>query len=922
MKPEHWQQVDKLFHAALERAPEERLAFLAEACAGDESLRKQVEDLVAGHEAAGSFIESPAIEVAARSVANDQDESAVGLTIGHYQIVSTLGVGGMGEVYLAQDSSLGRQIALKLLPAAFTRDSDRVRRFQQEARAASALNHPNIVTIHEIGQVDGRHFIANEFIDGETLRQHISGSHSVQSAADGKLLNLGEILNIVIQTADALSAAHEAGIVHRDIKPENIMVRRRDGYVKVLDFGLAKLTEAPIVEAEATTRPLIQTSVGIIMGTAGYMSPEQARGETVDVRTDIWSLGVVLYEMVAGCAPFARPTPSEVIALILEREPPPLACYAREVPPELERIVNKALTKDRERRYQTAKDLLVDLRRLKQQREFEAEIERTQQPEEKHSELKAIATDGDQRAVTAPAAAVETDGAAVVHAKSSAAYLVKHHRGALMAITAFVIVTAVAAYFAYSRYWAKGNGPITDSTVGIHSIAVLPFANQSNNPDMEYLSDGISESLTNSLSQLPGMTVIASRSCRTYKGKNPDPQEAATALGAEALVTGTVTQRGDSLSISVELMDARNKRHVWGEQYNRKTTDLLAIQSDISREIASTLRVKLTNAEQQQLAKRETADPQAYDLLLKGLFYSRRARIEDQKKAVDYYQQATAMDPKYALAFAALAAGYNSLYGSGILDPKELKPKAEAAVNKALELDESLAEGHFTLADLKMNAWEWASAEREYRRAIELNPNLAQAHFSYATYLMVTGRHEEALAEAKRARELDPLSLWSSVGVANRLCAARRYDEAIDVLKKTLELDQNFPPTHYWLANAYAAKGMYPEAIAESLETIRLAGDSPTDQIYLGATYAKAGERLKAREILKRLQTSKEYISPTELAVLYVALGEREQAFALLEKGYAAHDLQLQYLVIEEGFDSLRVDSRFKDLMRRVGLPQ
>jgi serine/threonine-protein kinase len=921
MKPEHWQQLDKLFHSALEREPAERAAFLDEACAGDDPLRKQVEAVLAAHEQAGSFIESPAMEVEARGVAadrrNTKAELANGETVSHYRIISPLGSGGMGDVYLAQDTVLSRQVALKLLPEYFTRDRDRLRRFQQEARAASALNHPNIITIYEIGQVGDRHFIATEFIDGATLRQNFfgEGRHT-----PGKPLGLREVLDIAIQTADALAAAHEAGIVHRDIKPENIMVRRRDGYVKVLDFGLAKLTEG-VVDSEAPTRAQVKTSAGMVMGTVSYMSPEQARGEQVDVRTDIWSLGVVLYELVTGCAPFERPTPSEVIALILEREPPPLARYAREVPSELERIVSKALTKDREQRYQTAKDLLVDLRRLKQQLEFEAEIQRTVPPEENRSDEKAFATGGEHRAaLTAQAAAGETGDTAVAHAKSSAAYLVKHNRGALIALTALVAVTAVAAYFAYWRYGREGSRTTIDSTVGIRSVAVVPLANTSNDPDMEYLSDGISESLINSLSQLPGVKVIARSSSFKYKGKDADPQAVANALEVEAILTGRVTRRGENLLISVELTDARDKTQVWGEQYNRKATDLLAVQSDIAREIASTLRLKLTSAEQQQLAKPETTNPQAYELLLKGRSYGAKGRTEDAKKATEFYQKAIAVDPTYALAYAELSGAYLYLVGNVNLDPKEGMPKAEEAARKALELDERLADAHLALANIKQSAWDWVNAEREFKRAIELNPNLAGAHHGYSDYLCARGRHDEAIAEINRARELDPLSLFANLGVGVALWCARQYDQATDAFKKTLAMDQGFAPGHVWLGYAYAAKRMYPEAIAAFQKYIKLSGEDPSIQVSLGKAYAQAGQREKAQAILKRLETTEEYVSPEELASLYATLGEREKAFALLEKAYVAHDLQLQYLGSEPDLDPLRSDPRFADLVRRVGL--
>lgn len=913
MKPEHWQQLDQLFHSALGRAPAERSAFLHDACEGDESLRKQVEALLSAHGEAGSFIESPAFEVEARSLADDQDVSAVGQTIGHYQILSSLGRGGMGEVYLAEDTKLRRKIALKLLPTAYTRDNDRVRRFQQEAQAASALNHPNIITIYEIGQVGERHFIAAEFIDGATLRQHFFGEGR---QASGKPFRWREVLDIAIQTADALAAAHEAGIVHRDIKPENIMVRRRDGYVKVLDFGLAKLSEGPqvLIDSEDPTRAQVKTSAGVVMGTASYMSPEQARGEKVDARTDIWSLGVVIYEMVAGCVPFERTTPTEVIALILERDPVPLPRYARDVPAELERIVSKTLTKDREERYQTAKDLLVDLRRLKQRLEVEAEIERTTQPA-KSTDEKAVITGKDQ--ATAPRVAAVTGNAAITPTLGTV-YPVKeiktYMRGALIVAVALTVTIAAVVYFAYSHY-------VRENRAGtIHSFAVLPFENKTNDADLEYLSDGISESLINNLSQLPGVTVISRNSSFKYKGKDPDPQSVANELGVDAILTGRVLQRGDNLAFSVELVNARDKTQLWGEQYNRKATDLLQLQSEISQEIAQKLRLRLTGDKQQQQTRREGVNPRAYEVLLRARFYWAKADLESQKKAIDYYQQAIRIDPTYALAYAELAAGYITLYASGNLDPKEFAPKAELAVYKALELDEGLAEAHNALAGLKQNAWEWAAAEREYQRAIELNPNRPEIHHFYSFFLMVQGRYDEAIAEAKHARELDPLSLGRTAQVVNCLNVARRYDEAIDLSRKILEMDQNSPLGHGVLAFAYAGKGMFREAINEYLEAIKLGGDTPTDQIYLGAFYAKAGDRGKAQQILKRLQTTDEYVSPGELAVLYTALGERDQAFASLEKAYASHDLQLGNLRVDASFDSLREDPRFKDLMRRVGL--
>jgi serine/threonine protein kinase/Tfp pilus assembly protein PilF len=822
----------------------------------------------------------------------------------------------MGEVYLAYDTQLRRQVAVKILPAEFTQNKLRLSRFEREAYAASSLNHPNILTIHEIGQQEGHHFIATEYIEGESLRQQMARSR----------VELREVLDVVQQVASALSAAHQAGIVHRDIKPENIMLRQ-DGYVKVLDFGLAKLADATVAakqseaDSEAPTKMrMVHTEPGMVMGTASYMSPEQARGLDVDARTDIWSLGVMLYEMVAGRLPFEGATTTDVLSMILHREPPSLLLYRKDVPAELERIMEKALAKEKEERYQTAKDLSVDVKRLRQRLEVEAELERSITPEEEARRAsEGLSVGSSQAAIsgtTQAAAAVPTAETSAAHTLSSAEYVIgeikRHRRGVALMLAAVVIATAFAA-FAYYSYFGSRSQAIT-------SIAVLPFTNASGDPNTEYLSDGISESLIDNLSQLPGMKVIARSSTFKYKGKEVDPQEVATALGVRAILSGRVMQRGDQLQVRAELIDARDRTQVWGEQYNRNAADVLQVQSEISREIAETLRVRLTAGEQQQLAKRETANPQAYELLLKGRFYSGKGGSENQKKALEYFQQAIAVDPTYALAYAELSASYSSLVGTSSLDPKEFTPKAEAAVRKALELDESLAEAHLALANIKLNAWDWPNAEREYQRAIELNPNQAEAYSWFSTYHTVRGRHEQAIAEAKRARELDPLSLAVSTDLGFSLLCARQYDQGLEFLKKTLELDQNNSQAHIYLAYLYMAKEMYAEAIGEYQEKIKLDGDSSSAQIYLGAAYAKAGERGKAQEILKRLQTSKEYVSPGELPVLYAALGEREQAFASLEEAYAAHDLQLQYLGVDPALDSLRGDPRFQDLMRRVGL--
>jgi serine/threonine protein kinase/Tfp pilus assembly protein PilF len=832
---------------------------------------------------------------------------------GRYEIRSLLGIGGMGEVYLAYDSKLRRQVALKLLPAELTQNKGRLARFEREAYAASSLNHPNIMTIHEIGDEGGHHFIASEYIEGESLRQHTKHGH----------LELRETLGLTSQIADALSVAHEAGIVHRDIKPENVMVRR-DGYVKVLDFGLAKLahetaTAVKEVNSDAPTRVApVNTEPGMVMGTANYMSPEQARGLEVDSRSDIWSVGVVLYEMVAGKLPFEGGTTTDVLSMILHREPPSLLLYQSSLPTELERIVEKALAKERDGRYQNAKDLSVDLKRLKQRLELDAELERSITPEEEARRTSSRAAPGlSGTMLNGPnVTATPTNDASAAHTISSAEYVVgeiKRHKRAAAVVLATLVLAITAAVFYYT-YSSRRSPAIT-------SVAVLPFANLSGDPNMEYLSDGVSESLINSLSELPSLKVISRGSVFKYKGKEVDPQEVARALGVQAIVTGRVLQRGDQLQVSVELVNASDKTQMWGEQFNRKATDALAVQMEISRQIADKLRLRLTSAEQQQLVKDTRVNPEAYELLLKGRFYVAKSTPEGYRKAVEYYTQAIAIDEKYALAYALLSDAYRGMGAASYLDPKEATPKAEAAARKALELDEGLAEAHAAQASLRVDSWDWVGAEQEFKRAIDLNPNLAKAHNGYASFLGKVARHDQAIGESKRARELDPLNTRLNANVGYALYWARQYRQAIEQLKKALEMDKNLGYTHVILGYTYEAAGQYNEAIAELQEAIRLKGDNTSDKCYLGYALAKAGRHAEAEAILKQLETTKEYVSPGELAVLYSGLGDKEQALAALERAYTAHDLQMQFLGIDPFLDPLRSEPRFKDLVRKVGLP-
>jgi len=501
--------------------------------------------------------------------------------------------------------------------------------------------------------------------------------------------------------------------------------------------------------------------------------------------------------------------------------------------------------------------------------------------------------------------------AAAVSAQPALKFERRSKSRAMLAAAAAVIVLAAVAYVFY---------PAQNRGAAIGSVAVLPFNNESGDPELEYLSDGISESLIDSLSQLSGWKVIAHSSSFKYKGKAVDPQDEARSLGVEAILTGRVLRRGDQVQISVELIDARNNTRLWGEQYNRRATDLLSLQSEISTKIAANLRRQLTASEQRQLTKHETIDPVAYELLLKGRFYVNKGGTDNQKRAVEYFKQAIDVDPAYSLAYASLSSQYSKLINVNVLDPREFIPKAEMAARKAVDLDENLAEAHLAMADVNSSAWEWAAAEQEHKRAIELNPNLAPAHRRYMFYLVIHGRNDEALAEGRRAREVDPLSLVATAPVYE-LLLVRQVDQAIKAAENLLEADQSNPDLHTLVGYVYARKGQYPEAILAYLEGIRLGDDSVDAQIYLGEAYAQAGNTKKAGAVLKQLQTGKEYVSPAGLALIHTALGEKDKAFALLERAYSLHDQQLIWLGIDGGYDPLRADPRYQDLMRRIGFP-
>ncbi|MEK6288399.1 MAG: protein kinase [Acidobacteriota bacterium] len=640
MKPERWQQIERLYHAALERNPAERAAFLSEACAGEEAVLSEVESLLGYQEKAEQFIEAPALEVAAKRMADDQVNSMVGRQLGSYKILSRLGAGGMGEVYLAEDARLSRKVAIKLILAGLTADEQAQRRLKREAKAAAGLDHPNICAIYEVGQQDNINYIVMQYVEGETLASRI------QTRPPG----LADTLDIAIQIVGALSAAHSQNIIHRDIKPENIIINSH-GQLKVLDFGLAKtVNDGKAFDNEGATEVLLSVP-GMLMGTPAYMSPEQVRGETLDGRSDIFSFGVVLYEMVTRVRPFAGESMANTISAILTHEPEPLARYSREVPSEMERIVSKVLRKDREERYQSAKDLLIDLRRLKQRVDFEAELARSAGP---HDQRQTIATITKSPASeTALESADPTGESVAMRQTADGVSPAQRHKRSL--VLALVVVVIAAAGIIYLVFGGKLAG---SERQAIDSIAVLPFVNTSGDPDGDYLSDGITESLINSLSQLPHLRVMSRNSVFLYKGTETDAKTVGNALSVSAVVTGRVTQRGQDLIISTELINVRDNSNLWGERYSRRLSDLLTVQAEIAKEISGTLRLKLSGAEQSRVTKRYTENPEAYELYSRGRVFWNRFTPADFQRAIDYFNQAIAKDPNYALAYAGLADTY------------------------------------------------------------------------------------------------------------------------------------------------------------------------------------------------------------------------------------------------------------------------
>jgi eukaryotic-like serine/threonine-protein kinase len=877
MKSKRHEKSDKifnLFQAAVEVDEDERAAFLDRECKGDEELRREVEVLLACDQKAQSFIESPAIEEAPELIADGEGSSNVTMdAVGPFEIVKKLGSGGMGEVYLARDSRLGRNVALKLLDRNLIGDSDSRRRFLREARLASALDHPNICAIHEIGEASGLLFIAMQYVEGETLK-HVIGSRP---------LALDCLASISLQISNALAAAHAQGIIHRDIKSSNIIITP-GGQAKVLDFGLAK----PLQEEDESEL----THAGAVMGTPTYMSPEQARGEPADHRSDIFSFGVVMYEMATGVTPFKSRSRAETMNAVINQPHDPVANLNKQAPAELCAVIDKALAKQPDDRYQSVGEMKNELRRL--------------------AKIVGLERYNSSDPLMVPHVRPASFGRLSLTRRSIA------RRWQLAALCLLVFLAAAIIYAMFFRHSSSL------SAGDVKSLVVLPLENLSGDPSQEYFADGMTDALIGDLAKIKGLQVISRTSAMHYKGTTKPLKEIASELKVDAVVEGTVQRSGDRVLIRAQLIQASTDRHLWSESYERDLRDLLAMQSEIAQAIVREIQMTISPAERARLSSNRPINRKAFDDYLQGRFlYFNRHSDENLHTAISFFQSAVNEDPDYAPAYVGLAECYSSLGTEmiGSLSPTQARRQAEEAADKALLIDNEFAEAHVALGYVKHFNWEWSAAEQELKLAIELNPSNAFAHLRYGLLLESRGRSDEAIAEANRAQELDPFSLSISTLRGFILVNSRRYSEAIEQFRRVIAMDQNNYQAHWFLGFTYAASGQLPEAIASSEKAVAISR-TPGALGFLGMDYALAGRKAEAVKILNELLELKShrYVTPPALTNIYIGLGDKDQAFFWLEKAYQEKSYYLTWLKVVPVVDPLRSDPRLDDLLRRMGL--
>jgi eukaryotic-like serine/threonine-protein kinase len=892
MEPERWRKVEQLYQSVLALEESKRSAFLDDSCSGDEALRREVLSLLARQEQADKFMETPALEMMAKDLAvdhqrpglaGDDSRHLVGRTISHYRILAKLGGGGMGVVYRAEDPRLKRNVALKFLPED-SRDPSALERLRREAQAASALNHPNICTIYDIGENEGEYFIAMEVLEGQTLRERISGNP----------LPLGLLLELGVQVADGLEAAHIEGVIHRDLKPSNIFVTSR-GRAKILDFGLARRTQpkisAPNGEITLTLDEQHLTSPGEVLGTIAYMSPEQARGEELDSRTDVFSLGSVLYEMATGRPPFAGRTSAVLFDSLLHHAPAAPSRLNTEMSPELERIIMKALEKDREVRCQSAAEVRSDLKRL-------------------------IRDTGSAQKPAAAGASAKPEGAD---------FKMSSRRWGLIAAVILIIGLASASALKVGHVRDRLFGSSAVPSVG--SVAVLPLTNLSHDPEQEYFADGMTDELITDLAKISALRVIARTSVMQYKATQKPIGQIAKELGVDALVEGTVLRSGDKIRITAQLIDAPTEKHLWAESYERDLRDVLSLQNDVARSIAQQIRVQLTPQQQTQLSHAHPVIPEAHEAFLKGRYFASMLAPDGFEKAFHYFSQAIDTDPTYALAYAEMGETYCWAAATGILPARDALLKAKSAALKAIEIDDTLGEAHNVLAWVKYEYdWDFKEAEQEFKRALELSTGNANVHLWFGNFLVQAGRVDESFGEFNIAQKLDPLSPIIGALAATPFIASRRYDEAISNLQKVLELSPSAGLPYVYLQTAYEGKGDYPNAIDAAGKLALAFGDKPEAVSARSATlrnaYAKSGSRGYWLAQLDSLKADWEK-DPGDgylFAPIYARLGDKDKAFEWLDKAYAAHSQDLTFsLLVEPAFDSLRSDPRFDDLLHRIG---